>query len=222
MTVQHSLAELQELLRRADLLRGGERTNVYTIPNGGLRIEFAARIAIRSEQHSKPAGVDFSDADIELLLELEGGEDFDAIRACSAQVVIEGLDSKSELYKFALHFDRHDHKESSTDLHAQYHWQVGGDKLEGQQYGTVLQLQSPRFPYHPLDPILLVDFVLGHFNGLKRKSLMQDAAFVRYPRILYKSQTSFVAPFFSFIHQSLNTEPAVSCILWPGLCGSDH
>ena len=119
-------------------------------------------------------------------------------------MIIEGIDAAERICKFALHFDRHDPLVSATELHAHYHWQFGGNRLDGQDCGTLLQLQGPRFPWHPLDPVLLVDFVLGHFNGPKRTELMESEGLTRYPRILYNSQTRLVAPFFAELHQALS------------------
>ncbi len=216
----YALNELQDILKRADLLKRWEHGNVYPLPDGTTRVEFSALIGVRSEQHARPAGVDFYDAAIDLELELLEAEGFASIRCCSAQVVIEGLGGDGELHKYALHFDRHDAAQPSVDLHAMYHWQVGGDRLETQQFGTVLHLQGPRFPYHPLDPILLVDFVLSHFHGGKRSELMEEVAFYRYPRILYESQAAFVTPFFQVLHDTLTVTPFVETPYWPALCGS--
>jgi hypothetical protein len=218
VSYERALAELQDLLRRADLLKSWDQSKVYKLDDC-LRVDFSARIAIRTDAHSKPAGVDFTEAEIELTLELGAGDGLAAIRTCNAQVVIDGINSNSEIVRFSLHFDRHDPSKTATDLHAHYHWQVGGERLEAQNFGTVLHLEGPRFPWHPLDPVLLVDFVLGHFHGAKRAELMEAAVLTRYPRILYASQTSLVMPFFAALHQALTTDPFVPTSYWPSLCG---
>lgn len=218
MSYHQDLSQLQELLQRADLLQGGYRSNVYSLPNGTTKIEFGARIRVRPDQHVKPAGVEFWDAELELDLVLGEGETLDRIQHCSAQVIIEGMNADCDEYLYALHFDRHDVSQDSIELHSEYHWQVGGERLETQDFGTLLQLQGPRFPYHPIDPALLIDFVLGHFNGHKRTELMSDVSFVRYPRILYRSQMNFVLPFFNAVHAAINSDPIVHCTMWPSLC----
>jgi len=213
----HSLAELQDLLQRADLVKSWSH-DVYSLKNG-THVDFRARIAIRTDAHAKPTGVDFADADLELTLEVGNGEGLDAILLCNAEVVIEGMNAGGEIFKFALHFDRHDPSQTATDLHSHYHWQIGGDCLIGQNFGTILHLQGPRFPWHPLDPMLLVDFVLGHFHGEKRCELIDAAILTRYPHILYASQTSLVVPFFTALHEALTTDPFVATPYWPSLCG---
>jgi len=212
------LNELQAILQRADLLRAWHRSNVYPLQNGTTKVEFGARIGVRSDQHARPGGVAFSDAEIELDLSLGEGEGIDRIQQCSAQVTIEGMNEASEVFVYALHFDRHDMTQESIELHSQYHWQVGGDRLEAQNFGTLLQLQGPRFPYHPIDPALLVDFVLGQFNGHKRSELMSEANFIRYPRILYKSQSRFVVPFFNAVQAAFNSNPIAQSPMWPAIC----
>ena len=183
--------ELEDLLKRSDLLKSWDYGYV-TRPRGRIRVDFAARIAVRNDAHAKPGGVHFTDAYVELLLEASEGDGLSTILECSAEVVIEGIDAAERICKFALHFDRHDPSVSATELHAHYHWQFGGNRLDGLDCGTLLQLQGPRFPWHPLDPVLLVDFVLGHFNGAKRTELMESGGLTRYPRILHSSQTRLV------------------------------
>ena len=219
MTYERTLAELQDLLRRADLLKSWAQGNVYRV-NDCLRVDFNARVGVRADAHAKPSGVDFADAEVALTLEFGKGESISSVQRCNAQVVIDGINSEGNMFRFALHFDRHDPSLSSTDLHAHYHWQVGGDFLEDQQFGTVLHLEGPRFPWHPLDPVLLIDFVLGHFHGEKRAELMEAAVLTRYPRIFYASQQSLVAPFFAELHKTLVTDPFVPTPYWPSLCGS--
>lgn len=189
MSYDRTLAELQDSLQRADLLKSWDQGAAYKVQDC-LRVDFSARIAVRADAHAKPTGVDFTEAKVDLTLEVGEGDGLAAIRACSAEVVIDGLNTSGDLCRFSLHFDRHDPSISATDLHAHYHWQLGGDRLETQEFGTVLHLEGPRFPWHPLDPVLLVDFVLGHFHGAKRAELMEAAMLTRYPRILYASQTS--------------------------------
>lgn len=218
MTYQQDLNELQSLLQRADLLKAWHRSNVYPLPDGATKIEFGARIGVRADQHARPGGVAFSDAEIELELSIGAGDGLDRIQQCSAQVIIEGVDAACDIFMYALHFDRHEAAEESIELHSRYHWQVGGDRVDAQNPGTLLQLQGPRFPYHPIDPALLIDFVLGHFNGNKRTELMSDANFVRYPRILYKSQSDFVVPFFNAVNSALNSSPVEACPMWPSIC----
>lgn len=218
MSYDRALAELQDLLRRADLLKSWDQSSVYKVDDC-LRVDFSARIAVCASAHAKPAGVDFTEAEVELTLEMGEGNSLEAIRRCSAQVVIDGINARGDILRFALHFDRHEPSLTATDLHAHYHWQVGGDLLDAQEFGTVLHLEGPRFPWHPLDPVLLVDFVLGHFHGAKRTELMEAAVLTRYPRILYASQTSFVVPFFTALHQALTTDPFVATPYWPSLCG---
>lgn len=218
MSFERDLADLKDLLSRADLLQNWGQGVAYSVP-GGTRIDFQARISIRGAAHAKPAGVEFSDAAVELELEIHDNENgLDAIKVCSAQVVVDGINDDGEIVRFALHFDRHDPAHTSIDLHSRFHWQVGGDRLEGQTFGTVLHLQGPRFPSHPIDPVLLVDFVLGHFHGAERAKLLASPNLVRYRRILHAAQVSFVAPFFAAVNDALLAGPLEETAYWPSLC----
>lgn len=212
----HELADLQDQLQRADVLRRWKRGHVFSV-SGGTRVEFEAEIKIRTDAHVRPAGTDLETADVELALVVteEGTVSF-----CNAQIVIDGLAADgSAVRRFALHFDRHPEDQESTELHATYHWQVGGSRLDDWELGNAMFLEGPRFPSHPIDPILLVDFVLSHFNGAKRAELM-TAKFIRYRRVLHSVQGRYVAPFFAAISASLASEDVFTPIsLWPSLCG---
>ncbi|CDX41187.1 hypothetical protein MPLDJ20_320052 [Mesorhizobium plurifarium] len=219
MPFDRDLADLHDLLQRADVLKGWGPNAVFRREDRTC-INFAARLAIDTTAHVRPAGTQFDEATLELELELSNDDGLAGVQVCSAQVLIEGLNNAGEICRFALHFDRHEPSQVANELHAHYHWQVGGKQLENQEFGTVFQMAGPRFPWHPIDPVLLVDFVLGHFYGTKRADLMQLSSLIRYPRILYDSQTSFVTPFFADLHQSLSTDPFVATAYWPALCGA--
>ncbi|MFO1150986.1 MAG: hypothetical protein U1E62_21635 [Alsobacter sp.] len=211
----HDLTELNYLLQRADVLRRWTRGLAYSV-DGATRVEFKAEIAIRADAHVRPAGTDLEIAEVELNLVVS---DDGAITSCSAQVVIDGLASDGgAVRRFALHFDRHPDGQASTELHATYHWQVGGSQLDDMELGNALFLEGPRFPSHPIDPVLLVDFVLGHFNGAKRSELLTQH-YVRYRRLLHGVQSCFVAPFFAAISAALAAENFEPTGLWPALCG---
>ena len=210
------MAELHELLRRADVLSGWDRAETF-IAEGQTRVEFKASIEIRGEAHARPAGAVFADANLELSLAVGPAAGCAAVTECAAQVVIEGLTAQDEELRFALHFDRHEGMEG-TDLHSLYHWQVGGSRMDGLHISGALILEAPRFPWHPLDPLLLVDFVLGHFHGAKRTELMTRPDLVRYRRLLKGSQSAFVAPFFQAIAHAMDEDPAIMTPYWPSIC----
>jgi hypothetical protein len=219
MDYNEILAELRDSLERADLLVHWKHSGAYERV-GRTRVEFLARIKVREDAHRKPGGVEFADADIELELEYTDDAGLDAVKVCAAQVTIDGIDRDARIVRYALHFDRHDPDHESTELHSRFHWQVGGERLEAQEFGTVLYLQGPRFPWHPIDPVLLVDFVLGHFNGAKRSDLVQPGNDRRYLRILHAAQTQHVAPFFAHLQERLSENPFTETAYWPSLCGA--
>lgn len=213
----HDLAELRDLLEKADVMRRWSRGQAFTV-NQGTRVEFKVELAIRHDAHARPPGTVFELAEVELDFKARG-EDLAEIENCSAQVVVDGVAADgSTVRRFAMHFDRHPSDQPGTDLHAAYHWQVGGSRFDGWHLGDVLMLQGPRFPSHPLDPILLVDFVLGHFHGAKRAELL-TAKFVRYRRLLHRSQQRLIRPFFSSISRALEADKFQETELWPSLCG---
>jgi hypothetical protein len=213
----HDLAELHDLLERAELLRKW----IGSPDTLGPRkvVDLILDLAIREDAHARPGGAQFDTAEIEFHMEIGGGCTMQEVNACSAQVVIDGIATDDKPLRFALHFDRHDPSEASTDLHAHYHWQVGGKRMAGLETTGVLHLEGPRFPSHPLDPVLLVDFVLSHFHGGKRADLLTRPEFTRYRNLVYGSQTRYVTPFFKEIGEVLAAEIFQGSVFWPSLTG---
>lgn len=209
------MTELNDLLARAEVLTRWDRSDSYT-SGGQTHVGFGASISIRDEAHARPTGATFASADIELDLALGAGRSCVDVTACQAQVVVEGLSASGDELRFAMHLDRHSGGEA-TDLHALYHWQIGGDRLDGLDIGGVLVLEAPRFPWHPVDPVLLVDFILGHFHGAKRQHLLTSPELIRYRRLLFASQSAFVAPFFREIAAALQAEPLTLTPYWPSV-----
>lgn len=214
----HELNELRDLLERADVL-GGWTTGFSYQRGDNLAVELNIRLRVRSDAHARPTGAVFDTADIEFQMEVGGECQLDDVAVCTAQVVIDGLSQNGDDLRFALHFDRHDPAQASTELHAQYHWQVGGQRLDGMSITGLLVPEGPRFPSHPLDPVLLVDFVLSHFYGSKRTTLLTNPEYIRYRRLLVASQSRYVTPFFAQILAALAANPFRGTMLWPALSG---
>lgn len=213
----HEFAELSDILRKADIIQSWEGTS-YQVQDGRVAT-LNARLGVRPDAHARPVGASFDTAEIEFELRIGEQGGLHDIRQCTAQIVVDGLTQDSQDLRFALHFDRHDPVQTSIELHAHYHWQVGGHRLDGINIAGFLALEAPRFPSHPLDPVLFVDFLLSHFNGRKRTELLNQPEFIRYRRLLFASQETYVLPFFDEISRALATRPFIGTNLWPSLCG---
>lgn len=78
------------------------------------------------------------------------------------------------------HLDRHiTGGHVPVDLHPLYHFQYGGRGMVPVHgfLGQTLLLEAPRLIHPPLDAVLAVDFVLGHYGGAGRAVLLKDAGY---------------------------------------------
>lgn len=81
------------------------------------------------------------------------------------------------------HFDRHEESCVPTanlannrqpEIHPRYHWQHGGSKSKGEDFGQYFRAGAPRLPHPPMDVVLAADFVLSNFAGKLWLDLRRD------------------------------------------------
>ncbi len=87
------------------------------------------------------------------------------IDSYSFQIEIKGINGESECYN-AWHLDQSIRKPKSNPEsldHPLYHFQPGGNRLEGKPIGNAIFIGSPRLPHPPMDIILGIHFILRNF-----------------------------------------------------------
>lgn len=84
-----------------------------------------------------------------------------------------------------------------------YHLQVGGCQMEGENCWIPEEIQVPRFPYIPMDLILLCEFILMNFFPKKYKELKKDREWISLVR---KSQEIFQEPYLNGCMKCINNE----------------
>lgn len=150
--------------------------------------------------------------DVDLKFALSKEETWDPFSAYSCNFEF-SLDGKT---CFAWHLDR----ELETDgdfVHPLYHFQAGGKRMEGVGCSAVCFLSSPRLPHPPLDPILLIHFVVQNFiNSGKyssKKDLLED---VTYQDAVNKARERILQPYFnSIISDKLERQTLSAYKLFP-------
>lgn len=105
---------------------------------------------------------------------------------------LEGLDDSAVCHYASWHLDFDKKDEKDVDfIHPVFHMTFGGNYLkkkiqEGNDFGHMLLLLSPRIPYPPMDLILGIDFVLRNF--FKKSQIQGILENRQYQRAVKNSQ----------------------------------
>ncbi|WP_312080223.1 hypothetical protein [Acinetobacter schindleri] len=100
--------------------------------------------------------------DIDMTLDVDV---YDPIKMYDLQLMIVG-DVGGEEYLNCWHLDKDippKEGDSHKNTHPSYHFQAGGNRLEGKNIGQLLQLGAPRLPHPPMDIFLAIHFVINNF-----------------------------------------------------------
>lgn len=109
-----------------------------------------------------------------------------------------------EQHRCSWHFDfdkPQDEQGAHRFVHPLSHLTYGGRQMSTVNLGDTLLLTSPRICHPPMDPILLIDFILsnyipkGHYDNIRIES--------DYKRALQFSQSSYWRPYYESINKSI-------------------
>lgn len=127
----------------------------------------------KTHQHLQPRKAEFKHVKLNMSLTFEGKElSIDSISEMSVDIVLIGMDCGKDVHN-AWHFDFHSTLGDETFAHPMFHCQNGGRNLRTSpndssnpiETGEIFLVESPRIAHPPLDPVLAIDFVVGHFLG---------------------------------------------------------
>lgn len=127
-------------------------------------------------------------------------ERFDLIKkeSYSFNIEINGLDNDANVYKFAWHLDQNIPSPTPKYTHPYYHFQGGGQRLEGMDSGDILLVDFPRIPHPPMDLFLGIHFILNNFLSSKncpsKDKLMDD---YEYQQVIKESQELYWKYYFN-------------------------
>ncbi|GGD45622.1 hypothetical protein GCM10012288_19920 [Malaciobacter pacificus] len=158
---------------------------------------------------------------------LENG--LDPFKKFSLNIVIKGKNKNNSSSKllYAVHFDKHNVSQGGHQAHPVYHFQFGGNRLTEDEnnkttnldFGQALFLDAPRVMHHPMELILVLDFILSNFfpeiwNKIKNIK--------RYKKILIKYQKDFILPYFKSVvnHLENTTSSWNAKDIYPQLVGN--
>lgn len=122
----------------------------------------------------------------------------EGIDAVELKNKLESLGWKRVMLRF--HFDLRDAKAKKPE--PLYHLQVGGIPEDNENCWFPKQIKVPRFPYPPMDIILLCEFVLVNFFHKKSEELRKKPEWKSFIR---KSQEVFQKTYFDRCMRQLNT-----------------
>lgn len=147
--------------------------------------------------------------DIDLNL---NAEQQDIIKEYDLQLIIIG-DANGKHYLTCWHLDKDippEEGDSHNTTHPSYHFQAGGDGLEGKDTGQLLLVAAPRLPHPPMDIFLAIHFVISNFFG-KSDFPFVDRLFrdKDYQEILGRAKNRMFDPYFQAfkegcVHQDFN------------------
>lgn len=93
-------------------------------------------------------------------------------------IQITGYDEHAVEYHYAWHLDKNIASSEPKYTHPYYHFQGGGNKLEGKSTGEILLTDFPRIPHPPMDLFLGIHFIINNFvsskNYPKKIDLLND------------------------------------------------
>jgi len=111
---------------------------------------------------------------------------------------LEGLDWKRVILRF--HFDLRNMEVKSPE--PLYHLQVGGNPKDEENCWIPKQIKVPRYPYPPMDLILLCELVLVNFFLKESEELRKDP---EWESLVRKSQEMFLRPYLTTSMEYLKT-----------------
>lgn len=123
-------------------------------------------------------------------------------------IQITGYDQEAKEYHYAWHLDKNIASSEPKFTHPYYHFQGGGNKLEGKHTGEILLIDFPRIPHPPMDLFLGLHFIINNFvsskNYPKKTQLMNDS---EYQDIMMYSQKLVWDTYFnSFSSECINED----------------
>lgn len=128
----------------------------------------------------------------------------DLISEYGLQLVIIG-DADGKEYVNCWHLDKDippQEGDTHNTIHPSYHFQAGGDGLEGKDTGQLLLVTAPRLPHPPMDIFLAIHFVICNFFNKRDypfvKNLFED---VDYQDILDRAKQRMFIPYFKAFNQ---------------------
>jgi hypothetical protein len=129
--------------------------------------------------------------------------------------VVDLQDGGVQDLRTAWHIDTHVHLES-RDVHPRFHFQFGGDRLDGidESIRAILVPEAPRLPMAPMDAVLAVDFVLSHYFGALWKTLRDSNP--QYRRLVHAATLRYWTEYFALV-TSFMTDPENESIDHPAL-----
>jgi len=91
----------------------------------------------------------------------------DVIKDYLFDIQITGFDENAQEYYYAWHLDKNISSTEPKYTHPYYHFQGGGQRIEGTPSGDILLVDFPRIPHPPMDLFLGIHFIINNFISSK-------------------------------------------------------
>ena len=142
---------------KGELIYNNENIWGYTIDD--------IKLDVTTLKHLKPKGINKAEVylNISVVSDYRNWEKIkDPFCELNLNVIIKGINPKTEqgIHYFGFHLDRHNESQSSDEIHPVYHLQYNLNPKDDEEfeYGTTLNLDTPRFLHYPMIDIFNCKF----------------------------------------------------------------
>ncbi|RYU68090.1 hypothetical protein ERW51_10310 [Aliivibrio finisterrensis] len=199
---------LDSILSVAQGKLNGAQGNILSVEANGIELILKKRIAGTIPSDLQSVTIFFeSKSEFDLSIDIDVKDRI--LDTYNFQIGVKGINSKGEHHN-AWHLDRDIRKPNSGRPrydHPLYHFQPGGNKLEGKDIMGAVFIGAPRLPHPPMDVILGVHFILRNFCSTKDYPFF-DKLFAKpdYQDIVKRAKERMFIPYFKAFSEGCTHE----------------
>jgi len=186
----------------------GMRGDVLTVEASGIEVILKKRIAGTIPCDLQSITIFFeSKSEFDLSIDIDLKDRI--LESYNFQIEVKGINDAGEHYN-AWHLDRDIRKPNSKKTrldHPLYHFQPGGNKLEGKDIMGAVFIGAPRLPHPPMDVVLGIHFILKNFCSTRDYPFF-DKLFTNpdYQDIINRAKERMFIPYFKAFSENCTHE----------------
>ena len=171
-------------------------------------------LPVTTDRHVRPQGVTNLSMTLNMKIVanyIEWTSLSDPLLEMHFKVIIRGIGDQNHFLCF--HIDRHDLSENPSEPHPIYHLQyvVNPYRAHDFNYGSVLQIDTPRIMHYPMDFVLGIGFLTSNFFPMAFDSMLDDGTFTNlykeYQERIWKPFAQSLAAHWPFNNDQITWKP---------------